>query len=265
MHPFEDLQVADDQAGIHWFGQSSYAIKDSQGTIVQVDPYFPRERPPDRFVHARSPLDEATLPTDFILLTHHHGDHTCIESILRIQAAYPEVCCIGPKESVQAVQEAGIPVAQTQTLTAGQSAAMNGMTAHAVWSKPPGGIPAESIDPPGVEHLGYVIDTGAARIYLSGDPVHSFAEHEELVAPVRALQPDIGFLTTHPSEGEFPFLEGAARLARKIGLKTAVPSHYQCFVRRDYDPQEFIRALHGAGGVQGLIIAYNQSVLYSPR
>ena len=42
MHPFEDLTVRDGTVGIHWFGQSSFAIKDATGTIIQVDPYFPR-------------------------------------------------------------------------------------------------------------------------------------------------------------------------------------------------------------------------------
>ena len=35
-------------------------------------------------MHNEPPLDEATLPTDYVLLTHNHRDHTCIESIQRI-------------------------------------------------------------------------------------------------------------------------------------------------------------------------------------
>ena len=37
MHPFEDLVVAENTVGLHWFGQSSFGIKDAAGTIVQVD------------------------------------------------------------------------------------------------------------------------------------------------------------------------------------------------------------------------------------
>ena len=87
MHPFEDLTVRDGTVGIHWFGQSSFALKDAASTIIQIDPYFPRERPAERYVHSRPPLHEASLHTDFILLTHNHGDHTCIESINRIRSA----------------------------------------------------------------------------------------------------------------------------------------------------------------------------------
>ena len=46
MHPFESLVVREGTVGIHWFGQSTFGLKDAQGTIVQVDPYYPHERPP---------------------------------------------------------------------------------------------------------------------------------------------------------------------------------------------------------------------------
>jgi len=260
MHPFEDLVVPEKSAGIHWFGQSSYALKNPAGTIVQVDPYFPRERPADRFIHARPPLHEAALRTDYVLLTHNHGDHTCIESLTRIHSAYPEARYVGPVESVQSLQEAGIPAALTTAVTAGDQADMGTMKAHAVWSKLPDGIPEDDIKPPDVQHLGFVVDTGDVRVYISGDAVNTFAEHEALLGPIRDLKPHIGFLTNHPTEGEFPFFHGAARIASEIGLKTAVPSHYQCFVRRDYDPQEWAKHLKG---VEPLIIPYNQAVVYS--
>ena len=65
MHPLVDLKVPEGSVAVHWFEQSSFALKDSAGTIVQIDPYFPRERPADRFIHTEPPLDESALPTDF--------------------------------------------------------------------------------------------------------------------------------------------------------------------------------------------------------
>ena len=261
MHPFEDLVIPSGAVGIHWFGQNSYALKDETGTIVQVDPYFPRDRPASQFIHARPPLNEAALRTDFVLLTHDHGDHTCLESLQRIRAAYPDARYVGPSESIHRLQEAGFATSTTAAIAAGDRLDLAGMAVHAVWSKPPDGIAADGIAPPGVQHLGYVVEVGRERVYITGDLVNTFADHEELLAPVRALRPTLGLLTTHPDEGEFPFFDGSARIAASLGLEAASPAHYQCFVTRTYDPQQWATHLQG---VQPLVIAYNQAVVYPP-
>lgn len=260
MHPFEDLFVPERSVGIHWFGQNSFALKDPAGTILQIDPYFPRERPPEQFIHPRPPLHEAALRTDGVLLTHDHSDHTCIESLARICAAYPEARYVGPVESIRRLEEAGIPKTLAIAVTAGDRVELGAMKVHAVWSKPPQGLPEDGIEPPDVQHLGYVIDTGHVRVYVTGDLVNTFAEHEELLRPVRELKPHLGLLTTHPTEGEFPFFAGSAKMAASLGLKAAVPAHYHCFVRRTYDPWEWAKHLQG---VEPLIIPYNQAIVYS--
>jgi L-ascorbate metabolism protein UlaG (beta-lactamase superfamily) len=261
MHPFEDLAVPAHSLGIHWFGQNSFGLKDAAGTIVQVDPYYPHERPADRFLHPRPPLLEAALRTDFVLLTHYHGDHTCLESIGRIRAAYPQVRCVGPAESIQALRQAGFPQAQLTVIAAGQRVAMGSMAAHALWSKPPEGLPQDSISAPDVQHLGYVVEAGRVRAYISGDLVNTFAEHEFLLKPVRDLAPDIGMITLHPTEGEFPTFVGAAKMAASLGLKAAVPAHYSCFTSRNYDPHAWAAHLP-AGGSALLVIPYNQAIVY---
>ena len=261
VHPFESLSVPDGAAGIHWFGQNSFALKDAAGTIVQIDPYFPRERPPERFIHAQPPLDEATLRTETVLVTHDHGDHTCIESLQRLHAAFPAVRFAGPAESLQRMVDSGLPETLMTPIRAGDSVALGTLTVHAFWSKPPGGVPAEGIQAPRVQHLGYVIDIGGVRVYVTGDLINTFADHDELVGPVAALQPDIGLLTTHPTEGEFPFFAGAVQMAIDLGLKAAVPAHYACFVKRTYDPQVWA-ALFPADGPRPTIIPYNSAIVY---
>jgi hypothetical protein len=91
--------------------------------------------------------------------------------------------------------------------------------------------------------------------------INTFADHEELVGPVADLAPDIGLLTMHPTEGEFPYFEGAVKLAVELGLDAAVPAHYACFVKRTYDPQEWARLLP-EDGPKPIIIAYDGSVIY---
>lgn len=263
MHPFEDLVVPPGAVGIHWFGQSSYGLKNEAGAIVLVDPYFPRDRPSTRFAHQRSPLWEESLRPDFVLLTHNHSDHTWPESLRRIWTAFPAAAFFGPVESEQKLRQEGMGTAPFTVVQAGDQVQVGAMKVHAVWAKPPGGLPQDQIAPPDVTHLGFVVDTGSVRVYISGDPVHTFAEHESLLGPVRALRPDIGMLTCQPGDGEFPSFAGSAEVAVKLGLRAAVPAHYSCFVSRDYHPEEWAAQLP-VGGPRPLILAYNQSVVYTP-
>jgi L-ascorbate metabolism protein UlaG (beta-lactamase superfamily) len=261
MHSFEALQVADGKVGIHWFGQNSFALKDAGGTIIQIDPYFPHNRPAERFIHPVPPLNEAELPTDIVLLTHDHGDHTCLESLERIHTAFPHTRFVGPVESVNRMREGGIPESQLAAIAAGESMSLGAVQVHAFWSKPPEGAPADDIRPPDVAHLGYVIELGGLKVYVTGDMINTFAEYDELVKPVAAMEPDVGLLTMHPTEGEFPYFDGAVKLAMKLGLKAAAPAHYACFTKRTYDPYAWA-ALLPEDGPEPLIIPYNTAVVY---
>jgi L-ascorbate metabolism protein UlaG (beta-lactamase superfamily) len=262
MHPFAELQVPAGAVAIHWFEQSSFAVKDEHGTVVQIDPYFPRQRPADRFVYPDPPLDESTLPTDYVLLTHNHLDHTWPDSLERIHQSFPLVKLIGPEESIANVL-ATTPVerAYTTTIRAGVGLDLRSMMVYAVYAKPPQGDPNAGIQPPDVTHLGYLLKVGKLTLYFSGDPIHTFADLDELVQPVAVYKPDLGFLTTHPSEGEFPFFDGSIKMATRIGLKHAFPAHRECFVKRNYDPYAWAELLP-ADGPKPVIIGRNQAFLY---
>ncbi len=261
-HPLSDLTVQHNRVAIHWFGQNSFAVKNSQGTIFLTDPYFPHTRPPDVFIQSQPPLDESSLPTDLVLLTHAYGDHTCPESLERIHQSWPSARIVGPRESIEKIRaETGIKESQLTSIKEGESAEAFGINVHAFLSKPAGGDPAAGISPPNSTHLGYVVETGGMKLYFSGDEISTFADHEKLVGPVAAMKPKIGFLVTHPTEGEFPDFRGSVEMARLLGLQTAVPSHYACFVKRTYDPLAWA-AQFGDADPKPLIIPYNSHVLY---
>ena len=262
MHSFTQLAVPAGKIAIHWFEQSSYALKAASGTMLLIDPYFPTERPADRFIHAQPPVNAAELPVDIVLLTHSHLDHTHPESIDPLHKARPDVIYVGPQDAIDKVIAGnGIHPAHTRVMHAGQSLQVKDVTIHALYSKPPAGDPTANIAPPDVPHLGYVVEMDGKRLYFSGDPIHTFANLPALVEPVAALKPDIGFLTTHPNEGEFPFFAGSAQMAEGIGLPVAVPAHYQCFVKRNYDPQEW--ATHFAtSATKTMIMAHNSAIVW---
>jgi L-ascorbate 6-phosphate lactonase len=261
MHPFETLVVPQNHIAIHWFGQNSFALKDPAGAILLVDPYFPHHRPAGEFIHPLPPLDERDLRIDLVLLTPDHLDHTCPETLARIHAAHPAARFLGPRESVQRLAGLSIPAALLTELRAGQSHREGAWSIHAEYSKPPAGAPEDGIPAPDVEHLGCVVELGARRVYISGDLIFTFSKHPELLAPIARHKPEIGLLTNHPTEGEFPDFAGSVEMAVKLGLQAAVPSHYDCFVKRTYDPHLWAAGFP-AGGPQPVIIPYNDSILW---
>ena len=103
MHPFAELDIPEGSLGIHWFEQNAFCLRGAMGSIVLTDPYFPHQRPAERFCRPTPPLDEAELPVDIVLITHRHGDHCHPETLTRIHAANPEVVVIGPWEVVAQV------------------------------------------------------------------------------------------------------------------------------------------------------------------
>jgi len=257
MYKLDVVTVPANRLVVHWFEQSAFAVKNADGVTVLVDPYFPSDRSPDRFVHSDRPVDPATLRPDLVLLTHDHSDHTHPESIAAIAAGSPRTLFLGPSEAVKhIVTDSGVPSERARTISAGDAVECAGVTVHAVYSKPPAGDSNAGIGKPNTTHLGYVVETGGRTLFFSGDPINTFADLPELTEPIRRLEPEIGFLTTHPTEGEFPFFEGARRLAEAIGLSRAVPSHYECFVARNYDPAGFVDAFAGSD-VEVTVIPWN--------
>jgi len=263
VHPFVNLSVPAGTVAIHWFEQSSFALKNSAGKIALIDPYFPHERPAERFVHSAPPVQESDLPADLVILTHDHLDHTHAETLQRVKAANPAVQMIGPIESIRRiVNEVGLSEAQTTIVAAGDTVTAADFTLHAVYAKPPAGDPAAGIKPPDVTHLGYVVVSGERRLYFTGDPINTFADHDDLTEAVATLQPALGFMTTHPTEGEFPFFPGSVKMARRCGVQYAVPVHRSCFVKRDYDPT--IWAGHfSPTDPKPVIIPHNSQILFS--
>jgi len=242
MHPFVDLEIAVGSAGVYWFEQSSFALKDSAGTIVFVDPYSPHDRPA-AYIHAEPPIDESQWQVDVVLLTHDHGDHTHPETLARIHAASPHARYVGPSAAIDHIlSETQIGADRCTRVTAGDHYHVPGtgvVQVDSVFAKLPAGDPGANIAPPDTEHLGFVVGLGGVRVYVTGDPINTFANHRALTDPVERLQPTVGLMTTHPSEGEFPFFAGCVEMARRVGLRTAVPAHYQCFVARNYNPLEW--------------------------
>ena len=210
-------------------------------------------------------MDESEWPADFVLLTHAHGDHTHPETLTRLHQSSPLTEYLGPQEAIDLiVAETPISLSQCTTVNAADSKVLGTTKVHVVYSKSPAGDPNADIKPPDTTHLGFVIEAGRQRLFFSGDPVYTFAEHEALTAPIAALAPTVGFLTNHPTEGEFPSFDGCVRMAIRCRVSTVCPSHYGCFVARNYDPTVWAKRFP-AHGPSTHIIPRNDYAVFGPQ
>lgn len=262
MHQLNQASVPDHAVAVHWFEQSSFAIRDGRGTLTLVDPYSPHDRQPERYIQAKPPMNEAEWPAEFILLTHAHSDHTHPETLERVHSAAPNARYLGSRDSVdQILTETSITEDQCIVVNAGEQIEIDTMTVDVVYAKPPEGDPDSNISPPDTTHLGFVVSAGCQRLYFSGDPINTFAKHESLTAPIAAKRPTVGFLTNHPTEGEFPYFDGCLQMAICCGVQIACPSHYACFIARDYDPRDW-EAEFSAYGLPTRVIPRNSSTVF---
>lgn len=264
LHELISTPVPTGCVALHWFGQASFALKDDRGTILQIDPYFPLHRPTAEFLHPESPLDESTLPSAAVLVTHDHRDHNCVESQQRFLQGNRGTRYFGTAEACQRMIAGRIPAPLVRRITAGDSFSVGTMMVHAVLAKPPDGCREHGIAPPDVEHLGFVVEASGLRLYFSGDPIRCFSEIPGLVDAVRAFTPQIAILTTHPDEGEFPLFDESAQMARRLGVSVAVPAHYGCFSRRTYDASLWAKEFSHPGDPTTIVPNYNSTVLLAP-
>lgn len=253
----KDTSVPQDTLAVWSLGQAGLVFKSSQDTVAYVDPYlgdscnqlYGLERliPP--------PLSAAEVRADFVLATHNHADHLDPDAFPEIARYNATALFIGPSSCTNAMRELGMPASQTYTLNHDDvlhsgHVRIHATYAHHVWDDPD--------DAP--DAVGYVIDFGGLRVYVSGDTLY----HERMES-IAELHPHLACICINGRWGNMPASE-AARLATVLRAHTAAPTHYNMFANNSADPNAFARALEAeGGGVQPLVLAPGQRVLYSER
>jgi L-ascorbate metabolism protein UlaG (beta-lactamase superfamily) len=222
-----------DSLHLWWVGQSGFLVK-HRGRHLLFDPYLSdsltRKYADTDLPHVRMTrrvVDPERLDfVEVVTSSHAHTDHLDGET-LRALGGATLVCpaAIAAPASERAGRE---PVA----LTDGEQVEVAGFGLELV--------PAAHEEPTD-EAKGFLVTAGPFRIYHSGDTVWYDAIVERL-APVEidvALLPINGRIAEERIVGNLDGPE-AARLAHAIGVRLAVPMHYELFELNTRPPGAFV-------------------------
>jgi L-ascorbate 6-phosphate lactonase len=235
--PFHIVNQAVPRGGITlwWLGQAGMILKSPSGKIIAVDPYLTNSCKAigdqagfDMDRRVPPPLTpEQLVGIDLYVITHSHGDHLDPETVSGYRAAGGTGPYLVPAETADKLRAAGVPDEQIITTWPNHVHQLGDFRIRATLALPLG---ADDLT-----HVGYVVgvDSGPV-IYLTGDTGY----HEILADAAAPDHPDILFTVIN---GAFRNLcpAEAARLAKLLNVKIAIPCHYDLFKANNVSPELF--------------------------
>lgn len=212
--------------GIWWLGQSGYALKNSSGEILYIDPYLTDTisagyRP---YIHARliPPVVEPDADLDIlgVLLTHDHQDHMDPNTVV-ILAEKENIRLAGSPEVCQKMNDIlDIPKSKVMEMQPGKTTILGSFEV----------IPVKAVHSGGA--LGYVLRIEGLTLYFSGDTVLFYSMRE-----IGSSHPlDAAFLCFNGQAGNMD-IRAALHAIRLLGVKTVIPSHYGMYADNTAEPE----------------------------
>jgi L-ascorbate metabolism protein UlaG (beta-lactamase superfamily) len=193
---------------LHWLGHDCFRIDGPP--VVYVDPYQ---------------LADGLPPADVILITHDHFDHLSPADVAKLHQSSTVV--VAPKE---VVGKLSVPITE---IAAGETKTVAGIKVKAV----PAYNTDKTFHPKEDGKVGFIFTVGDVTYYHAGDT--------DVIPEMTGLAPDVALL---PVSGTYVMTaDEAAKAARAIKPKVAVPMHYGAIVGSDADAKKFAKLLEGSG------------------
>ncbi len=215
---------------ICWLGQAGFYLKDHEGTVFLIDPYFSNCGERIRgFKRLSAQLcGPEDIRPDYYCITHTHFDHYDVDAV-PVFIAQSDCIFAGPDSCITALERDGAPRERLRRLNAGTTDTFRSLRITAVKADHGDMAP---------DAIGILLEMGGRRIYFSGDS----ACHPEWNAEIRKWQPDIVCLSINGKFGNMDAVEGA-KTAIETGAAWAVPCHFWTFAEHGGDPYAFSQYL----------------------
>src|SRR5256885_2266341 len=183
---------------------------------------------------------------DLVTTNHNDSDSLDAETLTPLLKANPAMRIVTPAANRDfAAERLGIDPATILAADEGKTISVAGFLITGIVAAHP---QVERDEQGRTKYLGYVIQAGFCTIYHSGDTLWNDA----IVQQVKQFKIDIALL---PINGDRPErrvagnLDGpqAARLAKAIGARVVIPSHYDMFEFNTSLPDEFVHECRKIG------------------
>jgi len=233
-----------------WLGQSGFLVQ-WQNRHLLLDPYLSdsltkkyaaTDKPHVRMT-ARVIAPERLDFIDLVTSSHNHTDHLDGETLGPLRAANPGLHLVIPEANRAFVAERlGSDPAWPLGVDDGTTVSAAGFSLTGVAAA------HEELERDGDGRhkcLGYLVRFGGRTIFHSGDA----APYEGMVGRLRELAGPAGIdLALLPINGRLPerrvpgnfWGREAARLAKEVGARLAIPMHYEMFTFNTESPDEFV-------------------------
>jgi len=216
---------------LKWFGHAAFAITTPKGKVLLIDPWLSNPSNPD-VKAGKDPL-AALTKVDYILLTHGHRDH--VGDAVEIAKKTGATLICNPELAGNLVKLADFPAKQADTdaimgiggeikIADGEVTVAMTSAVHSSSVFNPKAGPAEPERAYGGNPAGFVlIIKDGPTIYHSGDTAY-FKDMETIG---EEYQIDLALLNIGGHFGMEPRM--AARAAKSVRARLAVPQHYATF------------------------------------